>query len=115
MGGAGTPQEKSLTDEEAMQMIAAREGVEGAQQQEKARVSGFVSGKRTAEIKDLDEVERRAAKLRKVTSSFVAASNNNNDDEDDGDNDDEEIDIDDDDDEEEEVEQDDQGEEEIGS
>ena len=102
--GAGAPQEKNLTNEEAMEMIAAREGVEDVPQQDKARVSGFVQGKRTAEIKDLDEVERRAAKLRKVTSSFVAASNHENVD-DAGDDNDEEIDIDDEEEEDEDIEE----------
>ena len=102
--GAGAPQEKNLTNEEAMEMIAAREGVEDVSQQDKSRVSGFVQGKRTAEIKDLDEVERRAAKLRKVTSSFVAASNNANGDDVEDDND-EEIEIDDDEEEEDEIEE----------
>jgi pre-mRNA-splicing factor SYF1 len=72
--GAGVPQQESLTNEEAMKMIAAREGIDT---DEKERISGFVQGKRTAEVKDLDEVERRAAKLRKVTSTFVAATANN--------------------------------------
>jgi len=92
--GAGVPKQENLSNEEAMEMIAAREGVEA---HAKERVSGFVQGKRTAEVKDLDEVERRAAKLRKVTSTYVAATK-----EKEAEYDDEEIDLDED---EEEVEQ----------
>jgi len=69
--GAGVPKEKNLTEGEALDMISAREGVDG---RKKERIGGFVQGKRTAEIKDLDEVERRAAKLRKVTAGLVAAT-----------------------------------------
>mmetsp|Transcript_24926 Transcript_24926/g.37266 ORF Transcript_24926/g.37266 Transcript_24926/m.37266 type:complete len:1145 (+) Transcript_24926:191-3625(+) len=70
--GAGAPQQENLTNEEAMRMIAAREGVDDPTSKEST--VGFVQAKRSAEIKDLDEVERRAAKLRKVTSTFVAAT-----------------------------------------
>jgi len=72
--GAGVPQQENLTNEEAMKMIAAREGVDDPTSKEST--GGFVQAKRSAEMKDLDEVERRAAKLRKVTSTFVAATAN---------------------------------------
>jgi pre-mRNA-splicing factor SYF1 len=62
---------RPLTDDEALAMLAAEEGEEPLP---KANVSGFVQAKRPAEMKDLDEVERRAAKLRKVTAGLVAAS-----------------------------------------
>jgi len=69
--GAGVPKVENLTDEQALEMIAVREGVEV---NDRERIGGFVQAKRTAEIKDLDEVERRAAKLRKVTAGLVAAT-----------------------------------------
>ncbi|CAB9500270.1 splicing factor SYF1 [Seminavis robusta] len=93
----------NLTNEEAMSMIASREGVE-VQEQGKSTISGFVKGKRVAEVANLDQVEERVAKLRKATgaaeaaqSSAAATENNNG-----GGGDDEEIDIDDVEDEEEE-------------
>jgi pre-mRNA-splicing factor SYF1 len=62
---------RPLTDEEALAMLAAEEGEEPLP---KTNVSGFVQAKRPAEIKDLNEVEQRAAKLRKVTAGLVAAT-----------------------------------------
>jgi len=82
--GAGAPKVDTLTDDQALQMIEEREGVKA---KENETIGGFVKGKRTAEMKDLDEVERRAAKLRKVTAGLVAATQTCEDDE-------EEIDID---------------------
>ncbi len=94
--GAGVPQQANLTNEEAMEMIAAREGVDAPNSKETTTgPGGFVHAKRTAEIKDLDEVERRAAKLRKVTSTFVAATASKEENKQPVDNYDEEIDIDD--------------------
>ena len=58
--GAGTGKVETLTDAGALEEIAAREGVDVAN---RPRIGGFVQGKRTAEIRDLDEVERRAAKI----------------------------------------------------
>jgi pre-mRNA-splicing factor SYF1 len=58
-----------LSHEEAIAMLAAQEG-EGVEPMENERISGFVKAKRPAEAKDLDEVERRAAKLRKVTAGL---------------------------------------------
>ncbi len=72
--GAGAPQLDSLTNEEAIAMIKAREGVEG---DEKEPITGFVQAKRAPEIHNLDEVERRAAKLRKVTADLVSATARN--------------------------------------
>lgn len=62
-----------LSHEEAIAMLAAQEG-EGVEPLENERISGFVKAKRPAEVKDLDEVERRAAKLRKVTAGLVAST-----------------------------------------
>jgi len=66
--GAGVPKVEVLSDQAALEMIAAREGVNAS---EKPRISGFVQGKRTAEVADLDEVERRAEKLRRATNSIA--------------------------------------------
>lgn len=99
-GMGDAPETKNLTNEEALEMIAEREGVE---LNENEKVSGFVQQKRQSEVTNLDEVERRAAKLRKVTAGIVSASDNreenNGDDEIDLDDDDgdDEIDLDDDD------------------
>ena len=87
VGMGSAPQQENLTDEQAIAMIKAREGVEN---EDKEPMSGFVQAKRPAQVQDLDEVERRAAKLRKVTASLVTATSQNR-----ADNDDE-IDIDDD-------------------
>ena len=62
----GGPTEKFLSEEEAMRMIEEREGVK---QQNTPNVTGFVSsGKRSAAEADLDDLERRAARLRQATS-----------------------------------------------
>jgi pre-mRNA-splicing factor SYF1 len=61
---AGT---ESLSNEEAMHMIADREGVEIPEKT--VPVQGFVQGKRKAEAAQLDEVENRVAKLRRATAS----------------------------------------------
>ena len=74
--GAGAPQQESLTNEEALAMIREREGEEIEERSEN-NIDGFVPAKRSAEISDLDEVERRAAKLRKVTAQVVNATSNN--------------------------------------
>ena len=58
--GAGAPKVETLSNDRALEEIAAREGVKINEQ---PRIGGFVQGKRTAEIKDLEEVERRAAKI----------------------------------------------------
>jgi hypothetical protein len=44
-------------------MIAQSEGVE-VESKKQPLIGGFVQGKRKAEVADLGEVERRAAKLR---------------------------------------------------
>lgn len=57
---------ETLTNEEAIHMIAEREGVEIPDKT--VPVQGFVEGKRKAEVAQLDEVETRVAKLRKATA-----------------------------------------------
>ena len=90
--GAGSKVE-NMSNEEAMNMIASREGVD-VSNQNKSTITGFVkAGKRAAE-ENLDEVEERVAKLRKATAASgvaqaVSAPTNENG------GDDEEIDIDD--------------------
>lgn len=75
---------ETLSNEEAMKMIAEREGVElephqmRQQQQQQQPISGFVGAKRTAQSANLDDVEERVAKLRKATQ----ATDNDNDDDD---------------------------------
>lgn len=56
---------ENLTNEEAMSMIAAQEGVE--LDQPMTGVKGFVPGKRTAPAAALDDIEERVAKLRKTS------------------------------------------------
>ena len=58
--GAGAPKAEPLSDDKALAEIAAREGVK---MNEQPRIGGFIQGKRTQEMKDLEEVERRAAKI----------------------------------------------------
>lgn len=68
--GAGLPQAETLTDDAALEMIAEREGVIV---EKKPLVGGFVqSKKRTADMADLGEVERRAARLREVTAAVAS-------------------------------------------
>ena len=88
-------QVENLSNEEAMHMIAEREGVE--LEPESKPIAGFVSAtKRSSHVAKLDDVEERVAKLRKMTAAEVGGtdvlnpSNNNNDDEIDIDNLDEE-------------------------
>eukprot|EP00957_Ditylum_brightwellii_P103354 7876427-Ditylum_brightwellii.AAC.1 len=64
--GAGVPKVEVLSDQAAFEMIVVQEGVNAS---EKPRISGFVQEKRTAEVADLDEVERRAEKLRRAANS----------------------------------------------
>jgi len=67
--GGGVPRVDTLTEESALEMIAEREGVE-VDKLNQPLIGGFVSGKkRTAEVADLGEVERRAARLRQVTGA----------------------------------------------
>lgn len=65
--------EAPLSHEEAIAMLAAQEGEE-LEQTEIEKKSGFVKAKRPPEMKDLGEVERRAAKLRKITSGLVSST-----------------------------------------
>uniref|UniRef100_A0A7S2LGF2 Pre-mRNA-splicing factor SYF1 n=1 Tax=Leptocylindrus danicus TaxID=163516 RepID=A0A7S2LGF2_9STRA len=66
--GAGVDEPKTLTDEEAFNMITQREGIKAAN----TSVGGFVSGtKRKAQEANLDTLERQAAKLREATSGTV--------------------------------------------
>ena len=67
--GAVSPAVQHLTDEEALQMIASREGIDT---DDIRRIQGFVHSKRTSDIKNLEEVENRAAKLRKVSAATNA-------------------------------------------
>jgi pre-mRNA-splicing factor SYF1 len=81
---------EALSNEDAMKMIAEREGMQIDQRiANTGTLSGFVSGKRTAQAANLEEVEERVAKLRKAT----AGTGEKQDEE--GDSDDDEIDIDD--------------------
>lgn len=65
-----------LTHEEAIAILAAQEGEGEIETVEKEKIGGFVKAKRPAEVKDLGEIERRAAKLRKVTAGLIAANQN---------------------------------------
>ena len=65
---------ETLTNEEAMTMIASQEGVDVDQQRRQTTVAGFVpssasGSKRPASAANLDEVEERVAKLRKATGA----------------------------------------------
>ena len=69
--GASEPagQPKTLTEEEALKMIAEREGVK---HKILPSISGFVSGsKRTAAEANLEDLERQAARLRQATAAKV--------------------------------------------
>lgn len=60
---------ETLSNEEAMKMIADREGVELEPHQTNQPIDGFVGAKRTAESANLEDMEERVAKLRKATES----------------------------------------------
>jgi pre-mRNA-splicing factor SYF1 len=65
-------QVENLTNDQAMKMIADREGVE-LEPQAAAPMEGFVSAsKRSAAAAQLDDVEERVAKLRKATATETA-------------------------------------------
>jgi len=71
MSGTDSKATEALSNEDAMKMIAQREGVEldpGT-----STISGFVAssknGKRSAQAATLDDMEERVAKLRKATAS----------------------------------------------
>jgi len=70
MSGADSKATEALSNEDAMKMIAQREGVElnpGT-----STISGFVassSGKRSAQAASLEDMEERVAKLRKATAT----------------------------------------------
>jgi len=99
MGAGG--QIENLSNEDAMNMIASREGVDVGEQN-KPTISGFVKGgKRAAEVANLDEVEERVAKLRKATAASSGGVEAG------GGGDDDEIDIDDEEDDEDDVEEED--------
>ena len=72
--GTSSKADAPLSHEEAIAMLAAQEGEEGVETIEKEKIDGFVKAKHPAEVKDLDEVERRAAKLRKVTAGLIAST-----------------------------------------
>ncbi|KAL3798881.1 hypothetical protein ACHAW5_004121 [Stephanodiscus triporus] len=68
--GAGVPQMDTMTEDDALEMIAEREGVSV---EKKPLVGGFVQGKkRTADMADLGEVERRAARLREAAAAAAS-------------------------------------------
>ncbi|KAL3945527.1 MAG: hypothetical protein SGBAC_000351 [Bacillariaceae sp.] len=60
---------ETLSNEEAMRMIAEREGVELEPEQTKEAVHGFVGAKRSAQAASLGDMEERVAKLRKATGT----------------------------------------------
>lgn len=66
--GAGAPKVETLTEESALEMIAKSEGVD-VDNKKQPLIGGFVQGKRKAEVADLGEVERRAARLRQATAT----------------------------------------------
>ena len=80
---ATTSKVENLSNEEAMQMIAEREGVELEPQAQP--ISGFVSAtKRSAQAAKLDDVDERVSKLRKATmgdSNAVESTTNEDTDE----------------------------------
>jgi pre-mRNA-splicing factor SYF1 len=60
---------ETLSNEEAMKMIAEREGVELEPHETNKPIAGFVGAKRTAESANLEDMEEHVAKLRKATQS----------------------------------------------
>lgn len=60
---------ETLSNEEAMRLIAEREGVELEPEPSKETIPGFVGAKRTAQAASLDDMEERVAKLRKATGT----------------------------------------------
>eukprot|EP00980_Cylindrotheca_fusiformis_P012571 scaffold3084_cov144-Cylindrotheca_fusiformis.AAC.19 len=60
---------ETLSNEEAMKMIAEREGVELEPHQENKPIAGFVGAKRPADTADLEDMNERVAKLRRATQS----------------------------------------------
>jgi len=95
MSGSDPKATETLSSEDAMKMIAEREGVEIKRGGASSTLSGFVksssnnsnNGKRSAEAASLEDMEERVAKLRKATAN--AAENKE-----DADGDGDEIDID---------------------
>jgi len=62
--GAVSPVTQHLTDDQAFEMIASREGIDT---DEIKRIQGFVQSKRSSDIQSLEEAENRAVKSRKLT------------------------------------------------
>jgi pre-mRNA-splicing factor SYF1 len=63
---------EALSNEDAMKMIAEREGMEYDERAAiSSTLSGFVTGKRTAQAANLEDVEERVAKLRKATAGLT--------------------------------------------
>jgi pre-mRNA-splicing factor SYF1 len=93
-----TAQAETLSNEDAMKMIAEREGMEYDQRDANnisSTLSGFVSSKkRTVPVSNLEDVEERVAKLRKVTAGVSENKVTDNDD-DNGGGDADEIELDD--------------------
>ena len=65
--GIGAPKVETLSEENALQMIAKNEGVE-VDSKNQPLIGGFVQGKRKVDAADLGEVERRATRLRQATA-----------------------------------------------
>ena len=90
MSGTASNAADTLTNEEAMRMIAEREGVEvDASARQSSTLSGFVASKKrpASASAQLDDVEERVSKLRKAAAAAASEAQ--------GDGDDDEIDIDD--------------------
>jgi pre-mRNA-splicing factor SYF1 len=63
---------ESLSNEDAMKMIAEREGME--LDRTNNTLSGFVRSKRSAHVANLEDVEERVAKLRKATAKMTGTN-----------------------------------------
>lgn len=75
MSGTATKQSETLSNDEAMIMIAEREGL--ALDPSTSTISGFVGAsgnKRSAQAASLDEMEERVAKLRTATATTPAST-----------------------------------------
>lgn len=67
--GSGAPRVENLDEESALKMIAESEGVEVEQKQV---IGGFVASTKKRTAQDLGEIEKRAAKLRQITTAEPA-------------------------------------------
>ena len=64
--GSGAPRVETLDEESALKMIAESEGVEV---EKKEVIGGFVASTKKRTAQDLGEIEKRAAKLRQITTA----------------------------------------------